>query len=194
LEVGNHGISIYERHDPQNPGAVFAVNCYLSKSLVHYNAPHTLITDKENNNAARRSRGVDLARQLERKLDVKSLAELLSDHQNRERDPMSNPILAAWGYSICNHGTRKSDVYPKEDLPWGTVSAEILEPSTREFWYAYGWPCGGPKEHGDQLFQENSWGRFVAFEMKPGKGVLPLSTPSGEITAEGKSRSSTKAL
>jgi hypothetical protein len=114
---------------------------------------------------------------------------LLSDHANRERDPMENPILEAWGYSICNHGTRSKDTYPHEDLPWGTVSAEIMEPSAGLFWYAYGWPCGAKPEFGDQLFQGNSWGRFVPFGVQASgegePGVTVLSTTSGEITAAG---------
>jgi Acyl-coenzyme A:6-aminopenicillanic acid acyl-transferase len=180
LEVGTHGTEVYERYSQEEPGALFAVNCYLSQALVNYNAPHTLITDPKNNNAARRERGMALAQELH--LDVEGLQRILSDHENRERDPRDNPVLSAWGYSICNHGTRFQDTYPKEDLPWGTVSAEILEPSTKRLWYAYGWPCGGTPEHGDQLFQENSWGKFVPFDVgEPESGVTPLTTPEGKI-------------
>ena len=189
LEVGNFGINVNHHYTHENPGAVFAVNCYLSQCLVNYNAPHTLITDPENNNQARRERGKALAQKLKGEFDPASLAILLSDHANRDRDPTKNPLLAAWGYSICNHGTRSQDTYPKEDLPWGTVSAEILQPSEKSFWYAYGWPCGQEPEHGDQIFQENSWGKFIPFTFPSHPSnkteISKLSTPEGEITKPG---------
>ena len=188
IEVGSYGMAIYSRYSIHNPGTVFAVNCYLSQAFIHYNAPHTLITNKDNNNLARRERGRALAEQFRGELDVNILMKILSDHKNNERDPTNNPILEAWGYSICNHGTRKKETYSHENLPWGTVSAEILQPSKRQFWYAYGWPCGQAPEYGDQIFQENSWGKFVAFGLKGeshNKEVTFLTTPGGEITPEG---------
>jgi len=184
IEVGSFGMAINERYSAKNPGVVFAVNCYLSQSLVNYNAPHTVITNEKNNNKARRERGQKLAQLFQGELDVPILAQVLSDHENRERDPLENPILAAWGYSICNHGTRRQKTYPHEDLPWGTVSAEIIEPSEKQFWYAYGWPCGQQPEYGDQIYQENSWGRFVPFgfsEIPGDNEVVELTTPEGEI-------------
>jgi len=182
IEVGNFGVALNDHYSSAKPGVVLAVNCYLSQTLVHYNAPHTVITNEANNNQARRNRGKELAESFEGELDVPHLMELLSDHANRDRDPMKNPILPAWGYSICNHGTRRKETYPHEDLPWGTVSAEILQPAKRLFWYAYGWPCGQAPEYGDQILQENSWGRFVAFGFKEAKqGVTPLTTPTGEV-------------
>lgn len=188
MEVGNFGVAVNHHYSSRNPGAVFAVNCYLSKTLVNYNAPHTLINDTQNNNKARRDRGKQLASEFKGELDVGTMARLLSDHKNRDRDPMTNPILEAWGYSICNHGTRKSETYPHEDLPWGTVSAEIMQPSQKLFWYAHGWPCGQKPEYGDQIFQENSWGKFVAFGFRNGnfkEEITSLTTPEGKITVEG---------
>lgn len=188
IEVGSFGVAVNHHYTKDQPGAVFAVNCYLSQSLVNYNAPHTRITDTENNNKARRERGEQLAKDFKGQLDVGTLAKILSDHKNAERDPMKNPILEAWGYSICNHGTRRKETYPHEDLPWGTVSAEIIQPSEKLFWYAYGWPCGQKPQYGDQLYQENSWGKFVAFgfsENTLNEGVTHLTTPQGQITPEG---------
>ena len=188
IEVGNFGVAVNHHYSTSKPGMVFAVNCYLSQTLVNYNAPHTHITDTENNNQTRRERGKELAAQFKGELDPSTLAKMLSDHANRERDPMDNPILAAWGFSICNHGTRKAETYPKEDLPWGTVSAEILQPSEKLFWYAYGWPCGQKPEYGDQIFQEKSWGKFIPFGIKEGgekEGIIQLTTPEGEVTPEG---------
>jgi len=177
-------MAVNYHYSADHPGVVLAVNCYLSQSLVNYNAPHTVITNEKNNNKARRERGQKLADQYQGTLSVESLTQILSDHQNRERDPMENPILPAWGYSICNHGTRKQETYPHEDLPWGTVSAEIMQPSQKQFWYAYGWPCGQKPEYGDQLFQENSWGQFVPFGFPEGEidsEEVRLTTPEGKI-------------
>ena len=106
VEAGAFGVSVNHHYSKQNPGMVFAVNCYLSEKLIHFNAPDSFIQNTLNNNLARRERGKQLAQALKGKLDVGSLARILSDHANRERDPMDNPLLPAWGYSICNHGTR----------------------------------------------------------------------------------------
>lgn len=188
LEVGSFGTSVVDRCARQQGGAVFAVNCYLSPALVDYNDPPSRIENTKNNNLARREQGTRFVAAERGRIDVTAVARLLSDHANRQRDPLDNPILPAWGYSICNHGTRGRDDYPHEDLPWGTVSAEILEPSAGTFWYAYGWPCGERPEHGDQLFQERSWGQFVPFAL-PGEpltqAITPLTTVAGEITADG---------
>ena len=88
---------------------VFAVNCYLSQPLVRYNTPDAVIENRQNNNAARRERGKELAKQHEGEIDVRAVARILSDHSNRRRDPRDNPLLPGWGYSICNHGTRGKD-------------------------------------------------------------------------------------
>ncbi len=189
LEVGRFGINVNHHYSHGNPGRVFAVNCYLSQELLNYNAPDAVIENTQNNNLARRERGKQFADQYRGQLDVTSLARLLSDHANRERDPIDNPLLPAWGYSICNHGTRSKNSYSHEDLPWGTVSAEILQPSKKVFWYAYGWPCGQQPEYSDQLFQENSWGKFVPFGFADGESAeqdtTVLTTIDGEITPSG---------
>jgi len=116
------------------------------------------------------------------------MKQVLSDHENNFRSPMDNPLLEGWGYSICNHGTRKKNSYQPEDLPWGSVSAEILQPSKKLFWYAYGWPCGQKPEYKDQIYQENSWGKFISFgflENDQGKEAIDLTTTDGEITNAG---------
>ncbi|MCZ6480970.1 MAG: carcinine hydrolase/isopenicillin-N N-acyltransferase family protein [candidate division NC10 bacterium] len=189
LEAGAFGVNVNHHYSQQSPGVVFAVNCYLSQKLVHYNAPNAVIENTQNNNLARRERGEQLAQELRGKLDVASLARILSDHANRERDPMDNPLLEAWGYSICNHGTRHQETYPHENLPWGTVSAEIMQPSEKLFWYAYGWACGQQPEYGDQIYQEKSWGKFVPFGFgasdSENEEITVLATADGEITPAG---------
>lgn len=188
IEVGSYGVVVNERYSSKNPGVALAVNCYLSQSLIQYNAPHTLVTDKENNNITRYNQGKSLANSFLGEIDVAALKTLLSDHVNGDRNPMDNPMLEAWGYSICNHGTRKKESFLKENLPWGTVSAEILQPARKKLWYAYGWPCGQKPEYGDQIFQENSWGKFAPFGFS-GENTTEesgrLTTPTGEITPLG---------
>ncbi|MFC1835906.1 carcinine hydrolase/isopenicillin-N N-acyltransferase family protein [Thermodesulfobacteriota bacterium] len=189
VETGAFGVSVNHHYSRQNPGMVFAVNCYLSQKLVNNNAPNSVIENTKNNNPARRDRGKQLAQEFRGNLNVESLARILSDHGNRERDPMANPLLEAWGYSICNHGTRRQETYPPEDLPWGTVSAEIMQPSERLLWYAYGWPCGEQPEYGDQIYQEKSWGKFIPFGFVAGgvetAEITALATVDGEITPAG---------
>jgi hypothetical protein len=191
MEVGSFGVEVLHRYSRSDPGIVLSINCYQSQVLEKYNTPDSRLTNLENNNAARLERGRQLAKQYHGKFDVAILAAILSDHTNRERDPLENPILPAWGYSICNHGTRNRADYSIEDLPWGTVSAEISEPSTGRFFYTYGWTCGEQPEFGDQIFQHNSWGRFVPFAL-PGRETTGeseqidlLSTIEGDVTAAG---------
>jgi acyl-CoA:6-aminopenicillanic acid acyl transferase len=189
VETGSFGVNVNHHYSKQHPGAVFAVNCYLSQEFVRYNAPNSVIENTQNNNPARRERGKELAQEMHGNLDVVSLARILSDHTNGERDPMDNPLLEAWGYSICNHGTRHQETYPHERLPWGTVSAEIMQPAKKLFWYAYGWPCGRQPEYGDQIHQEKSWGKFVPFGFEARDAyeeeTTILATSDGEITVAG---------
>jgi len=189
LEVGSFGISVLHRYSPANPGVVMAVNCYRTPTFVQYNDPVTQIENTQNNNAARYQRGRQLAEQYKGSFDIHTLIQVLTDHHNHERNPLENPVLPAWGYSICNHGTRGKSDYPPEDLPWGTVSSEIIEPAAGRFWYAYGWPCGSNPKFGDQIFQEKSWGKYLPFTLRSGKGgseeVLPLTTVEGMLTSDG---------
>lgn len=189
VEAGTFGVNVNHHFTRKDPGMVFAVNCYLSQKLVNFNAPNSVIGNIQNNNPGRRERGEQLAQALRGNLNVDSLARILSDHANRERDPMDNPLLEAWGYSICNHGTRRQKTYPHESLPWGTVSSEIMQPSERLLWYAYGWPCGELPEYGDQIYQEKSWGKFIPFGFVADNGekdeITVLATVSGEITPAG---------
>lgn len=189
LEVGSYGISVFAQHSQENPGAVLAVNCYRTPRFISKNSEVTRMENKQNNNLTRYTRGLQALESLKGQFTVEKVIELLSDHVNREIDPLQNPVLPGWGYSICNHGTRGKDDYPEEDLPWGTVSAEIMHPAENRFWYTYGWSCGGPKEYGDQLFQENTWRRFLPFSILASSpsapGTFRLTTNDGYLTANG---------
>lgn len=189
LEVGSFGISVLHRFSSKEPGCVMAVNCYQTPEFIRYNDPVTQLENTNNNNAARYNRGKMLADFHKGKFDLGMLIEVLSDHSNRNRNPIENPVLPGWGYSICNHGTRRKADYPSEDLPWGTVSSEIIQPSARTFWYTYGWPCGSKPEYGDQIFQERSWGRYLPFDVrlvsKNSEEVQRLTTNDGLLTSDG---------
>ena len=90
--------------------------------------------------------------------------------------------LPSHGFSVCNHGTFGPGA-PAGAVAFGTVSAEILDPSTRTLWYCYGWPCGERSAAADQPFQEQSWGRFRPFTLDR----LPagaMTTIEGELTPE----------
>lgn len=190
LELGSFGAHVYKHFSLKNPGVVIAVNCYLSQELRPFNAPNTIMEDKKNNNKARWKRGEELTKKYKENITVHTLMKILSDHKNKERNPKDNPVLENWGYSICNHGTGRNNTFIPENLPWGTVSAEILQPEKRVLWYSYGWPCGSHPKYKDQIFQENSWGKFIPFAFQKSskeRNVIALTTVEGKITPEGKS-------
>lgn len=163
IEAGGFGVEVIHHYDKERPGAIFAVNCYQSKRKMKYNDPSAVLDNSMNNNGARLQRGRELCEKWKGNIDVDKIADILSDHANRECDPLTNILIEAWGFSICNHGTRQNNDLHNPQLPWGTVSAEILQPSIKTLFYCYGWPCGEKPEYGDQLYQENSWGSFHPF-------------------------------
>jgi Acyl-coenzyme A:6-aminopenicillanic acid acyl-transferase len=184
VEAGRFGVEVLHEYNKERPGAIFAVNCYQSKRKIKYNDPAAGVENSINNNGARLQRGYELCERWKGKLDIDKIAQILSDHANRERDPITNPLLEAWGFSICNHGTRQNNDRNNQQFPWGTVSAEILQPLSNILFYCYGWPCGEKPEFKDQLYQENSWGVFHPFTIA--KDVLPnqkkiLTTVKGKL-------------
>lgn len=163
VEAGSFGVEVLHHYSKERPGALFAVNCYQAKQSLKYNDPSATVENSMNNNGVRLRRGHELCEKWKGMIDVDKIAHILSDHANRERDPLDNNLLDGWGFSICNHGTRHNDTRHHSEFPWGTVSAEILEPSTKTLHYCYGWPCGEKPQYEDQLLQENSWGKFHPF-------------------------------
>lgn len=192
VEVGSFGTAVHQRYSRDKPGVVMAVNCYQSKKLKDFNDPSAQLQDPLNNNGCRLARGSQLAEKYRGKMDVASFRAILSDHGNRERNPEENPLLKWWGYSICNHGTRKDHCYDVADAPWGTVSAEVFQPSQRALHYNYGWACGEEAEFGDQLFQSHSWKKFSTFvspqdgQLCVAKSPIVCTTVQGEVTEEAK--------
>lgn len=184
IEAGGFGVEVLHQYSKENPGAIFAVNCYQSSKKITYGDPMAVTENAKNNNGARLQRGHELCEKWKGEIDVDAIAKILSDHANREQDPLTNSLLEAWGFSICNHGTRQNNDSDMQLLPWGTVSAEILQSSSKTLFYCYGWPCGEKPEFGDQLYQENSWGAFhpftIADNMPPNHTNI-LTTVEGKI-------------
>jgi len=164
VEVGTHGCVLHRQYSKDKPGIVMAVNCFQC-NLSEFNTAEAGLSHQGSNNGARLERGWELAELHKGHIDVDVLASILSDHQNRIRDCSQNALIQWWGYSICNHGTCSRIDYDAAQPPWGTVSAEILQPSLRTLHYCYGWPCGEKVEFRDQLFQSRSWGCFVGFSL-----------------------------
>lgn len=194
VEVGAHGCAVHKRYSKDEPGIVVAVNCHQCAEHVKHNTEESKIENDTGNNGRRLARGWELAERHRGKIDVGVLASILADRENDDVDCSTNNLIPYWGHSICNRGTKKSKDYDAAAPPWGTVSGEIMQPSTCAMHYCYGWPCGHKQEYGDQLFQDKSWGRFEAFAVPPAiaaesrekEKVVECATIHGVITARGK--------
>lgn len=95
--------------------------------------------------------------------------DVLADHDGAESDR-----LRGKGGSICNHGHLE-----------GTISSEILEPSSGRLWFSFGWPCG--RFIGHEIEQRRSWGRHFAFDARDVVASEELTTPDGMMTPAGAS-------
>uniref|UniRef100_A0A7S3V0B2 Uncharacterized protein n=1 Tax=Aplanochytrium stocchinoi TaxID=215587 RepID=A0A7S3V0B2_9STRA len=206
IEVGRFGGAVLHRYSKTEPGVVIAVNCHQVPELIPFNKPEAQISNRHNNNGRRLFRGWQLANQYRGGIDVDTISLILSDHANINEDSASNPLIQYWGHSICNHGTRSHEEYDYDPLIpcWGTVSAEIMQPKFCSFHYCYGWPCGSSPEFRDQLYQNRSWGKFMAFALPSpssteveakeerwiGEGQKPdiveITTTDGDLTEAGK--------
>ena len=193
VEVGPFGVAVLQRYSRDSPGIVVAVNCHQCPELVDFNLPEAKLSHQSNNNGRRLQRGWQLAARYRGSIDVDVMAAILSDHANIKEDCSTNPVIPWWGHSICNHGTCSAEKYDSSSPCWGTVSAEIMQPSSRLLHYAYGWPCGHQPAFQDQLYQEGSWGCFRAFQVpRPRAGrdskeeVVQCTTVEGTITNMGR--------
>ena len=192
VEVGPFGVAVLQRYSRDNPGIVVAVNCHQCPELVEFNLPEAQLNYKGNNNGLRWLRGWQLASKYRGSIDVDVMAAILCDHSNIEEDCSTNPVIPWWGHSICNHGSCGDEKYDSCNPCWGTVSAEIMQPSARLLHYAYGWPCGHQPTFRDQLYQEGSWGHFKAFRVPEAyqckeDEVVQCTTVEGSITDMGRS-------
>ena len=196
VEVGPFGVAVLQRYSRENPGMLVAVNCHQCPELLAFNLPVAEMSYQGNNNGRRWHRGWELASKYRGSIDVDVMTAILSDHINIEEDCSTNPVIPWWGHSICNHGTCSAESYDSSKPCWGTVSAEILQPSARLLHYAYGWPCGHKPTFADQVYQEGSWGCFKAFHVPRPHGphesrqvqdeVVQCTTVEGAVTEEGR--------
>jgi hypothetical protein len=180
VEIGRKRINVTQRLDARAGGTAVNVNCWIGMQAAEGD-PICALDDPRVPNQSRYTRASDLLAQSAGRIDLGAMARLLSDHAHRERFAGENPWIPGHGYSICNHGSLRGATFDPERPAWGSVSAEIIDPVAGVFWYTYGWPCGEPPEHGDQMLQERSWSRFLGFPVA-GLPAGDYTTLTGELT------------
>jgi hypothetical protein len=180
VEIGRKRINVTERLSARAGGTAVNVNCWVGMQAAEGD-PLCALDNPAVPNQSRYHRANELLRGLGGPIDLSTMARLLSDHAHKDRSAGENPWIPGHGYSICNHGSLHGAGFDPARPAWGTVSAEIVDPSAGVFWYTYGWPCGEAPEHGDQLLQERAWGTFLGFPLTD----LPegeYTTLTGELT------------
>ena len=180
VEIGRKRINVTERLSAHPGGAVVNVNCWVGMQAEEGD-PLVALDNPKVPNQSRYQRAKELLGGHDGRIDLSTMARLLSDHAHKERFAGENPWIPGHGYSICNHGSLHGTAFDPAKPAWGTVSAEIIDPSGGVFWYTYGWPCGEAPEHGDQLLQERAWGTFLGFPI----AALPTgdyTTLTGELS------------
>ncbi len=180
VEAGRQVFHVRERYSRERGGAAVNVNCWLAMQE-QAGDPICALDNPAVPNQSRFGRACELLAQLGHRLDLEGMRRILTDHANCERFAGENPWMPGLGYSICNHGSLRPVQLDLAHLGWGSVSAEIIDPVTGVFWYAYGWPCGEPPTHADQLLQERSWGTFIGFPLD-GLPAGEYTTITGELT------------
>lgn len=164
IEIGRRRVAVTDRLTPARGGFTVTVNCWTVLQAED-GEPGCSIEVASVPNRTRLSRAEALLRAADGAIDLAALRRVLTDHVHRDRFAGDNTMLRGHGFSICNHGSLHKPVFDKSDPAWGSVSAEIIDPTARVLWYAYGWPCGERPEHGDQLLQDRSWGCFIGFPL-----------------------------
>jgi len=183
VEIGRSAFSIVVRGRPEPGRFAINVNCYQGPAMAVLQQPWSALEVAAAPNGARRDAAAAALDALGHPVALADVASVLSNHEGAERPGAAAPwVFPSQGFSVCNHGTFGPEA-PADAVAFGTVSAEILDPSTRTLWYCYGWPCGERAAAGDQPFQEQSWGRFRPFTLDR----LPagaMTTIGGELTPE----------
>jgi len=176
VEIGRQLIHVTRPDAP-----VANVNCYQSSVMRGHQTPSGSLADEAAPNARRLRAALTQLASVPEPATVTDLATALSDHTGAEiAGAGADWVFPSHGFSICNHGSFGAEREPGS-VAFGTVSAEILDPSTRTLWYCYGWPCGRTDALPDQPLQDRSWGRFVPFRLDE----LPdgyMTTLEGELT------------
>jgi hypothetical protein len=183
VEIGRSTFAVIERARPKPGRFAVNVNCYQHPAMGALQQPWGALDVGAAPNGARREAAVTALAALSHPATLADVASVLSDHQGVGRPGAAAPwVFPSQGFSVCNHGTFGPDA-PAGAVAFGTVSAEILDPSTRTLWYCYGWPCGEQRAAADQPFQERSWGRFLPFSLD-GRPAGAMTTIEGELTPE----------
>jgi hypothetical protein len=180
VEIGRKRIQVTERFDATAGGTAVNVNCWVGMQADEGD-PLCALDNPDVPNQSRYRRAKEMLGNIDDRIDLAMMTRLLSDHAHRERFAGENPWIPGHGYSICNHGSLRRDIFDKAKPAWGSVSAEIIDPVGGVFWYTYGWPCGEAPEHGDQMLQERAWGRFLGFPVA-GMPAGEYTTLTGDLT------------
>lgn len=123
---------------------------------------------------------------------IQKMARILSDQGNSDINPLANPVISGWGFSIENHGSNLVG-FDSNNPAWGTVSSQIIDPANRTLWYCFGWPSGAKPQYPDQIKQDKSWGLYRSFSVDDlAEGVY--TTLEGELTSQGQANSKAQIL
>ncbi len=183
VEIGRSSFVVVERGAPRPGRFAVNVNCYQDPAMEGLQQAWGALDVDAAPNGARRAAAMAALGALGQPATLQDVAGVLSDHEGADRPGAAEPwVFPSQGFSVCNHGTYGPGA-PEGAVAFGTVSAEILDPSTRTLWYCYGWPCGEREAARDQPFQERSWGRFLPFSLDR----LPagaMTTIGGELTPD----------
>ena len=181
VEIGRSAYAVVASGGPAAGRFAVNVNCYQDPAMTDLQQPWGALDVRAAPNGARREAALAALAALDRPAALADVAAVLSDHAGAEHPGAAEPwVFPSQGFSVCNHGTFGPDA-PAGAVAFGTVSAEILDPTTRTLWYCYGWPCGERSATADQPYQERSWGRFLPFSLDR----LPagaMTTIEGEVT------------
>ena len=180
VEAGRHEFAVPQLLSAANGGTAVNVNCWIAMQAEHGN-PMANMDSPTASNQTRYSQAVSRMASTDGHVDFASMKSILSDHAHRGRFAGENTMVRGHGFSICNHGSMHRSKFDAQDPPWGSVSAEIIDPVDGVFWYTYGWPCGDAPEYGDQMLQDRSWGGFVGFPLD-GLAEGAYTTLTGEMT------------
>lgn len=180
VEIGRHHVAVRRRLPDETGGTGVNVNCWFDLQAEDGD-PRAGMDVATVPNATRYARATARLAEVDGHIGLREMRDALCDHGHRERFAGENTLVRGHGFSVCNHGSLGKPRFDPAEPAWGTVSAEIIDPAAGLLWYAFGWPCGEPADHGDQLLQEASWGRFVGFPLD-GLPAGDYTTLTGELT------------
>jgi hypothetical protein len=172
-EVGYRSFTVTLRCTPPDGGSAARVNRFEDVRMLKVDASAAENPVYFATSESRHARAVALLRENCGRLDLATWQSILGDTRGMTRPPQTEH-----GASICSVGRTH-----------GTVSAEIVHPSSGTFHYIYGWPNAAvvgtllPVPVDPPLQSWRTWRAFRIFEMEePGA----YTTWSGDLTPVGK--------